>query len=82
MERWRKLVHNSQASSVVHLTGCVPRRPLVICTAISFFILPTLEHRISVGNLALATLAIIFLLTSRFPPSPEISIPKTHRREH
>lgn len=76
LERWQKLVHDTQAFSKVHLTACVLVGLWFICTASSFFILPTLEHRISVGSLALAKLSSIFLLTSRSPPSPQINIPR------
>lgn len=60
----RKLVDNRDAFSKVHLTGCVFVGLSFLCTAISFFILPALGQWISVGNLALATLATIFLFTS------------------
>lgn len=60
----RKLRNNRDAFSKVHLTGCVFVGLSFLCTAISFFILPALGQWISVGNLALATLATIFLFTS------------------
>lgn len=60
----RKLRDNRDAFSKVHLTGCVFVGLSFFCTAISFFILPALGQWISVGNLALATLATIFLFTS------------------
>lgn len=60
----RKLIDNRDAFSKVHLTGCVFVGLSFLCTAISFFILPALGQWISVGNLALATLATIFLFTS------------------
>lgn len=60
----RKLRDNRDAFSKVHLTGCVFVGLSFLCTAISFFILPALGQWISVGNLALATLATIFLFTS------------------
>lgn len=63
-EIWKKMIHNRQAFSKVHLTGCVLVGVSFLCTAVSFFILPALGQWISVGNLALATLATIFLLTS------------------
>lgn len=60
----RKLRDSRDAFSKVHLTGCVFVGLSFLCTAISFFILPALGQWISVGNLALATLATIFLFTS------------------
>lgn len=60
----RKLIHNRDAFSKVHLTGCVLVGVSFLCTAVSFFILPALGQWISVGNLALVTLATIFLVTS------------------
>lgn len=63
-EKWEKNINNRRAFSKVHLTGCVLLGLSLLCTAISFFILPTLGQWISVVNLVLATLATIFLLTS------------------
>lgn len=63
-EKREKVIHNRQAFSKVHLTGCVLVGLSLLCTAISFFILPAFGQWISVGNLALATLSTIFLLTS------------------
>ncbi|KAL1861285.1 hypothetical protein Daus18300_008961 [Diaporthe australafricana] len=48
----------------VHVVACVFLGLSLLCTAISFFILPALGQWISIGNLALATLATIFLVTS------------------
>ncbi|KAG6366450.1 hypothetical protein INS49_000627 [Diaporthe citri] len=61
---WNKLIKNRAGFSKVHVTGCVLVGLSFLCTAISFFILPALGKWISVGNLVLATLATIFLLTS------------------
>lgn len=60
----RNVVHNRDAFSKVHLTGCVLVGLSFLSTTVSFFILPALGQWISVGNLALATLATIFLFTS------------------
>lgn len=60
-ERVRK---NRHGFSIIHLIGCVLVILSFLCTAISFIILPALGKWISVGNLFLATLATIFLLTS------------------
>lgn len=62
--KWKKMIHNRQAFAKVHLTGCVLVGVSFLCTAVGFFILPALGQWVSVGNLALATLATIFLLTS------------------
>ncbi|KAL2279486.1 hypothetical protein FJTKL_13378 [Diaporthe vaccinii] len=63
-EVWKKMKKNRAGFSKVHLTGCVLVGLSFLCTAISFFILPALGKWISVGNLFLATLATICLLTS------------------
>lgn len=62
--RREKVRKNRHGFAVVHLTGCVLVGLSFLSTATSFFILPALGQWISVGNLALATLATIFLLTS------------------
>lgn len=62
--RKQKVRKNRHGFAIVHLTGCVLVGLSFLCTAISFFILPALGQWISVGNLALAALATIFLLTS------------------
>lgn len=63
-EKMEKVRKNRRGCSIVHLIGCVFVGLSLLCTAASFFILPAFGKWISVGNLALATLATIFLLTS------------------
>ncbi|KAK2613685.1 hypothetical protein N8I77_000578 [Diaporthe amygdali] len=60
----KKVANIRRAFARVHLAGCVFVGLSLLCTIASFFILPAFGKWLSIGNLVLALLATILLLTS------------------
>ncbi|KAJ0118115.1 hypothetical protein J7T55_014568 [Diaporthe amygdali] len=60
----KKVANIRRAFARVHLAGCVFVGLSLLCTIASFFILPAFGKWVSIGNLVLALLATILLLTS------------------